>query len=88
MYQWPLPTVVIVLFIQSDMLIVYHSPTHLFSHVHFSHSSLHQLEQVSHLQLSPVPLQFSIPDVIIATDAHSFGLLFSGIWFTVISQWI
>ena len=30
--------------IQSDMLSVYHSPRHLFSHVHFSISSLHQLE--------------------------------------------
>ena len=55
--------------IQSDMLNVYHSPTHLFSQVHFSLSSLHQLEQLSHLQQSPVPLQFPLPDVVIATDA-------------------
>ena len=33
--------------IQSDMLHVYHSPTHLFSHVHFPLSLLHQLEQFS-----------------------------------------
>ena len=33
--------------IRSDMLSVYHSPTQLFSHVHFSLSSLHQLEQLS-----------------------------------------
>ena len=32
--------------IQSDMLSVYHSPTHLFSHVHFSPSSLRQLGPV------------------------------------------
>ena len=44
--------------IQSDMLSVYHSPTQLFSHVHFSLSSLHQLEQLGKLQQSPVPLQF------------------------------
>ena len=56
--------------IQGDMLTVYHSPTHLFSHVHFSLSSLHQLEQLSHLQQSPVPLQFPLPDVVIATDPH------------------
>ena len=40
------------------MLTVNHSPTHLFSHVHFSLSSLCQLEWLSHLQQSPVPLQF------------------------------
>ena len=55
--------------IQSDMLHVYHSPTHLFSHVHFSLSSLHQLEWLAHLQQSLVPLQFPFPDVVIATDA-------------------
>ena len=33
--------------IQSDKLHVYHSSTHLFSWVHFSLSSLHQLEQLS-----------------------------------------
>ena len=41
--------------IQSVMLHVYHSSTHLFSWVHFSLSSLPQLEQLSHLQQSPVP---------------------------------
>ena len=55
--------------IQSDMLHVYHSPTHLFSHVHFPLSSLCQLEQLAHLQQSPVPLQFPLPDVVVATDA-------------------
>ena len=75
--------------IQSDMLTVCHSPTHLFSHVHFSLSSLCQLEWLSHLQQRPVPLQF--PDVVIATDAtlthwafyfQGFGLplLVSGSW--------
>ena len=43
--------------IQRDILCVYHSPTHLFLHVHFSLSSLHQLEWLAHLQQSPVPLQ-------------------------------
>ena len=55
--------------IQSDMLTVYHSPAHLFSPVHFSHSSLHQLEWLSQLQQSPIPLQFPLCDVVIATDA-------------------
>ena len=36
----------------------------------FSLSLLHQLEQLSQLQESPVPLQF-LPDVVIATDAMS-----------------
>ena len=44
--------------IQRDMLSVYQSPTQLFSHVHFSISSLHQLEQLANLQQSPIPLQF------------------------------
>ena len=51
------------------MLTVYHSPAYLFSPVHFSFSSLHQIEQLSHLQQSPLPLQFPLPDVVIATDA-------------------
>ena len=73
--------------IQSDMLSVYHSPTQLFSCVHFSLSSLHQLEWLAKLQQSPVPLQFPLPDVVIATDATPthLGLLFSGIWVTFIS---
>ena len=77
--------------IQSDMLSVYHSPTQLFSPVHFSFSALHQLEQLSHLQQSPIPLQFLLPDVVIATDAapthwafnfqgYGLPLLVSGIW--------
>ena len=55
--------------IQSDILTVDHSPAHLFSPLYFSFSALHQLEQLSHLQHIPVPLQFPLPDVVIATDA-------------------
>ena len=77
--------------IQSNMLPVYHSPTQLFSCVHFSLSSLCQLEQLTHLQQSLVPLQFPLPDVVIATDAmpthrvfyfqgSGLPLLFSGSW--------
>ena len=55
--------------IQSDMLSVYHSPTHLFSRVHFSPLSLHQRDWLAKLQQSPLPLQFPLPDVVIATDA-------------------
>ena len=77
--------------IQSDMLTVYHSPTHLFSSVHFSLSSLHQLEWLSHLQWSPVPLQFPLPDVVIATDATSTHLAFyfqgSGLPLLVSESW-
>ena len=57
--------------IQSDILTVYHSPTNLFSPVHFSFLALCQLEWLSHLQQSPVPLQFPFPDAVIATDATS-----------------
>ena len=73
------------------MLTVYHSPIHLFSHVHFSLSSLCQLEFLSHLQQSPVPLQNPLPDVVMATDAmpthwafyfqgSGLPLLASGYW--------
>ena len=51
------------------MLNVYHSSAHLFSSVKFSFSALHQFEWLSHLQQSLVPLQFQLPDVVIATDA-------------------
>ena len=73
--------------IQSDMLTLYHSPTHLFSPVHFSFSALHQLEWLSHLQQIPVPLQFPLPYVAIATDATptQWAFLFSGIWIAIIS---
>ena len=51
------------------MLSVYHSPIQLLLHVHFSLSSLRQLEWLAKLQQSPIPLQFPLPDVVIATDA-------------------
>ena len=77
--------------IQHDMLSVCHSPTQLFSGVHFSLSSLHQLEQLAKLQQSCIPLQFPLLDVVIATDAtpthwafyfQGAGLLLSvsGVW--------
>ena len=43
------------------MLTVYYSPADLFSSVQFSFSAVHPLEQLSHLQQSPVPLQFGLP---------------------------
>ena len=55
--------------IHSDMLYTYHSPNQLFSHIHFSLSWLHQLKQLSHLQQSPVPLQFLLPGMVIVTNA-------------------
>ena len=80
------------LVIQSDMLYVYHSPNQLFSHVLFSLSSLHQLEQLSHLQQSPVPLQFPLPDVVIATDAMATHWAFyfqgSGLPLSVSGSWL
>ena len=77
--------------VQSDMLHAYHSSIHLFSCVHFSISSLHQLEQLAHLQQSPVPLQFPLADVVIGTNAmpthwafyfqgYGLPLLVSGSW--------
>ena len=77
--------------LKSDMLHVYHSPTHLFSWVHFSLSSLHQLEWLSQSQQSPVPLQFPLPDVVIATDAMptqwAFYFQESGLPLSVSGPW-
>ena len=77
--------------IQSDMLSVYHSPTQLFSCVHFSLSSLHQLEWLSNLQQSPVPLHFPLPHVVIATDATpthwAFYFQGSGLPLSVSGAW-
>ena len=74
------------------MLTVYPSPTHLFSPIPVqSLSLLHQLEQLSHLQQSPVPLQFPLPDVFIATDAipthWAFYFQGSGLPFSISGSW-
>ena len=77
--------------IWSDMLHVYHSPNYLFSHVHFSLSLLCQFELLSHLQQSPVPLQFPLPDVVIATDTMpthwAFYFQGSGLPLSVSGSW-
>ena len=70
---------------------VYHSPMQLFLCVYFFLSSLCQLEWLAELQQSPVPMQFPLPDVDIATDAtpthwtfyfqgSGLPLLVSGAW--------
>ena len=73
------------------MLHVYHSPIHLFSCIHFSLSSLCQLEQLCHLQQSQVPLQFALPDVVFATDATpmhwAFYFQVSGLPLLVSGSW-
>ena len=60
-------------------------------HAYFSLSSLHQLEQLAHLQQSTVPLQFSLPDVVIATDAMPIHWAFyfqgSGLPLSVSGSW-
>ena len=74
------------------MLHAYQSSTHLFSHVHFSLSSLHQQEQLSHLQQSLVPLQFPFPDVVIGTDTTpthwAFYFQGSGLLLLVSGSWL
>ena len=76
--------------IQSDILHVNHSPTHLFLHVHFS--SLCQLEWLAHLQQSPALLHFPLPDVVIATDATpthwAFYFQGSGLPLSLSGSWL
>ena len=66
-------------------------PTQLFSHFHFSLSSLCQLEWLSNLQQNPVPLHFPLPDVVIATDATpthwAFYFQGSGLPLSVSGAW-
>ena len=54
--------------IQSDMLNVYYSLPPLYCSFHLSFPALHQLQNLSQLQQSPISLQFPHPDVVIATD--------------------
>ena len=58
----------------------------------FSLSSLHQLEWLSQLQQSQVPLQFPLPDVVIATYAMPTHLAFyfqgSGLPLSVSGPWL
>ena len=76
---------------QIDLLTVYHSPVQLLSSVHFSFLALHQLEWLSHWQQSSVPLQFPLPDVVIATDVMASNWAFyfqgSGLPLSVTGSW-
>ena len=64
----------------------YHSPTPLFSSVYFFFSALLQLEQLSHLQQTPVPLQFHFLMWLLLQMPHPLiESLFSGFWFAIIS---
>ena len=69
----------------------------MFSRVHFSPLSLRQLDPLANLQQRPVPLQFPLPDVVIATDAtptrwafyfqgSGLPLSISGTWFGSLSR--
>ena len=59
--------------LQSNILNVYHfSISFISTYVHLSLSAWHQLWRLSRFQQSAVPLQFSLPDmVVIDTDATS-----------------
>ena len=63
----------------------------LFSYVHFSLSSLHQLEWLANVQQSSIPLQFRLPDLVIATDAThtpwAFYFQGSGLLLSVSGAW-
>ena len=55
--------------IQSDMLNIYHSPTHMFLSLCLSLPALCQLQRLSQLQQSPVLSHCALPDVVITTDS-------------------
>ena len=64
----------------------------IYFHVFIFLSSLHQLEQLSHLQQNLVPLQFPLPDMVIATDATpthwTFYFQGSGLPLSVSGSWM
>ena len=64
--------------LQSNILNVYHSAAYLFFSP-FSSSAM-QLQKLSHLQQSSVPLQFPLPDMVITTNAtpHYWAFYFQG----------
>ena len=73
------------------MLNIYHSSAHLFLCFHPSLPGQCQLWRLAQLQQSSVPLQFPLPDMVIATDAtlshcdfyfqgSEFPLYCYGIW--------
>ena len=56
---------------------IYHAPAHLFHSLHLSFPVQHQLQRLTQLQQSPVPLQFTFPGVVI-TPMLSPSFEFSG----------
>ena len=89
--QWPLPTVEIVLcHLEWHVKCLSLSNPYVFSS-YFSFSALCQLEQLSHLQQSPVHLEFPLPVVVIATDVMPTHWAFypqgSGLTLSVIGSW-
>ena len=73
-------------FILIDMLNAYNSPTHLLTSFHISFLALHWFQSLSQLQQSPAPLQFLLPNVIIATDTmpNHWVLLIPGYIFSLV----
>ena len=67
-------------------------PPNYFNMFNFSPSSLHQLEWLAYLQQCLVPLQFPLPDVVIATDAMPTHWAFyfegSGLPLLVTGSWL
>ena len=76
--------------IKSDILNVYHYLACLFSSLYFSPLDRCQLQRLSQLQLSPVSLQFPLPEVLIAMDATltNWTFLFSGFQATFAHEWL
>ena len=73
-----------------DMLSVYHSPMQLFSCVHFSLSSLHQLEWLANLQQSTIPCNFHFlmwSLLLMPPPSLAFYFLGSGLPLSVSGAW-
>ena len=68
------------LVVQSDMLNVYHCPANFFLSFCLFLPSLCQLQKLSLLWQSPVPLQFPLPDVVITTNTmpHNWAFYIQG----------
>ena len=74
------------------MFSVYYSPVHLFSSIQFSCSAQCQLQRLSQLKQSPITLQYTHADVVIATDVTpihwAFSLQGSGLLLSISGSWL
>ena len=84
--QWTRTTLLVVSCIQSDILNIYHSPTHFFSPLHSSTESALEIVTVA-AESSAFMISSSLCIYCCRYYALSLGPLFSVVWVSYILQW-